>query len=134
MASRHRAVTLLFSTHIYSPRVCLFAQNHLSVSTVAHPLAPSVGSSVASSLASSAGSGSSSPTALPTLPARAHPLEPPGGAAEPAPGRSPTSLSSPDFSALMLYLFRNNLFVVEKPRVGGGVACHVAVLPVLPVI
>ncbi|XP_026340737.2 putative E3 ubiquitin-protein ligase UNKL isoform X1 [Ursus arctos] len=61
-------------------------QNHLSVSTVAHPLAPSVGSSVASSLASSAGSGSSSPTALPTLPARAHPLEPPGGAAEPAPG------------------------------------------------
>ncbi|XP_073755842.1 putative E3 ubiquitin-protein ligase UNKL isoform X4 [Callorhinus ursinus] len=61
-------------------------QNHLSVSTVAHPLAPSVGSSVASSLASSAGSGSSSPTTLPTLPARAHLLEPPGGAAEPPPG------------------------------------------------
>ncbi|XP_034877775.1 putative E3 ubiquitin-protein ligase UNKL isoform X4 [Mirounga leonina] len=61
-------------------------QNHLSVSAVAHPLAHSVGSSVASSLASSAGSGSSSPTALPTLPARAHPLEPPGGAAEPPPG------------------------------------------------
>ncbi|XP_077931131.1 putative E3 ubiquitin-protein ligase UNKL isoform X1 [Halichoerus grypus] len=61
-------------------------QNHLSVSAVAHPLAHSVGSSVASSLASSAGSGSSSPTALPSLPARAHPLEPLGGAAEPPPG------------------------------------------------
>ncbi|XP_045849893.1 putative E3 ubiquitin-protein ligase UNKL isoform X2 [Meles meles] len=54
------------------------AHNHLSVSTVAHPLAPGVGSS--------AGSGSSSPTALPTLPACAHPPEPPSGAAEPAPG------------------------------------------------
>ncbi|XP_045849896.1 putative E3 ubiquitin-protein ligase UNKL isoform X5 [Meles meles] len=53
-------------------------ENHLSVSTVAHPLAPGVGSS--------AGSGSSSPTALPTLPACAHPPEPPSGAAEPAPG------------------------------------------------
>ncbi|XP_059010738.1 putative E3 ubiquitin-protein ligase UNKL isoform X4 [Mustela lutreola] len=55
-------------------------QNHLSVSVVAHPLAPGVGSS--------AGSGSSSPTALPTLPACAHPPEPPSGAAEPVPGPS----------------------------------------------
>uniref|UniRef100_A0A8C7EUG7 Unk like zinc finger n=1 Tax=Neovison vison TaxID=452646 RepID=A0A8C7EUG7_NEOVI len=53
-------------------------QNHLSVSAVAHPLAPGVGSS--------AGSGSSSPTALPTLPACAHLPEPPSGAAEPVPG------------------------------------------------
>ncbi|XP_032183421.1 putative E3 ubiquitin-protein ligase UNKL isoform X5 [Mustela erminea] len=55
-------------------------QNHLSVSMVAHPLAPGVGSS--------AGSSSSSPTALPTLPACAHPPEPPSGAAEPVPGPS----------------------------------------------
>uniref|UniRef100_A0A8C0RW76 C3H1-type domain-containing protein n=1 Tax=Canis lupus familiaris TaxID=9615 RepID=A0A8C0RW76_CANLF len=61
-------------------------QNHLTVSAAAHPLAPSLGSSVASSLASSAGSGSSSPTALPALPVWVHPLEPPGGTAEPTPG------------------------------------------------
>uniref|UniRef100_A0A8C0NMN7 Unk like zinc finger n=1 Tax=Canis lupus familiaris TaxID=9615 RepID=A0A8C0NMN7_CANLF len=62
------------------------AHNHLTVSAAAHPLAPSLGSSVASSLASSAGSGSSSPTALPALPVWVHPLEPPGGTAEPTPG------------------------------------------------
>ncbi|XP_058567182.1 putative E3 ubiquitin-protein ligase UNKL isoform X6 [Neofelis nebulosa] len=49
-------------------------QNHLPVSTGAHPLAPSLGSSVASS----AGSGSSSPAALPSAP-RTHPPEPAPG-------------------------------------------------------
>ncbi|XP_044904072.1 putative E3 ubiquitin-protein ligase UNKL isoform X8 [Felis catus] len=49
-------------------------QNHLPVSTGAHPLTPSLGSSVASS----AGSGSSSPAALPSAP-RTHPPEPAPG-------------------------------------------------------
>ncbi|CAK7302809.1 Putative E3 ubiquitin-protein ligase UNKL [Vulpes lagopus] len=78
-------------------------QNHLAVSAVAHPLAPSVGSSVASSLASSAGSSSSSPTALPAFPIRAHPLESPGGAAEPAPG-----------FALELHLRDSSLTALDK--------------------
>ncbi|XP_072610270.1 putative E3 ubiquitin-protein ligase UNKL isoform X5 [Vulpes vulpes] len=78
-------------------------QNHLAVSAVAHPLAPSVGSSVASSLASSAGSSSSSPTALPAFPVRAHPLESPGGAAEPAPG-----------FALELHLRDSSLTALDK--------------------
>ncbi|XP_058567181.1 putative E3 ubiquitin-protein ligase UNKL isoform X5 [Neofelis nebulosa] len=57
-------------------------QNHLPVSTGAHPLAPSLGSSVASS----AGSGSSSPAALPSAP-RTHPPEPaPGPAVDLHPG------------------------------------------------
>uniref|UniRef100_A0A673VIT6 Unk like zinc finger n=1 Tax=Suricata suricatta TaxID=37032 RepID=A0A673VIT6_SURSU len=62
---------------------CVFVQNHLAVSAVAHPLAPSLGSSVASG----AGSGSSSPAALPAAPCAHLP--------EPAPGRSKASLSSP---------------------------------------
>ncbi|XP_078296422.1 putative E3 ubiquitin-protein ligase UNKL isoform X5 [Panthera onca] len=57
-------------------------QNHLPVSTGAHPLAPSLGSSVASS----AGSGSSSPAALPSAP-RTHLPEPaPGPAVDLHPG------------------------------------------------
>lgn len=113
---RHRAVTLLFSARICSPCLCVFVQNHLSVSAVAHPLAHSVGSSVASS----AGSGSSSPTALPSLPARAHPLEPLGGAAEPPPGRSKTSPSSPDFSSHLSCIYfrtRGTMLLVGKPPV-----------------
>lgn len=70
--------------------VCVFAQNHLAVFAVVHPLAPSVSSSVASSLASSAGSGGSSPTALPALSARAHPLDPTGSALESVPGKPKT--------------------------------------------
>uniref|UniRef100_A0A8C3YQJ1 Unk like zinc finger n=1 Tax=Catagonus wagneri TaxID=51154 RepID=A0A8C3YQJ1_9CETA len=61
-------------------------QSHLAVLAVVHPLTPSVSSSVASSLASSTGSGGSSPTALPALSARAHPLDPTGGAVEAVPG------------------------------------------------
>lgn len=90
---------------------CVFAQNHLPVSTGAHPLAPSLGSSVASS----AGSGSSSPAALPSAP-RTHPPEP-------TPGRSKTSLAPPRlFFALTLCLFRTRCTRVS-------VTCHLAVLP-----
>ncbi|KAM5198304.1 putative E3 ubiquitin-protein ligase UNKL isoform 4-T4 [Hipposideros larvatus] len=78
-------------------------QNHLAVFAVVHPLAPSVSSSVASSLASSAGSGGSSPTALPALSARAHPLDPTGGALESIPG-----------SALDLHLSDVNFTPLDK--------------------
>ncbi|XP_019504215.1 PREDICTED: putative E3 ubiquitin-protein ligase UNKL isoform X2 [Hipposideros armiger] len=78
-------------------------QNHLAVFAVVHPLAPSVSSSVASSLASSAGSGGSSPTALPALSARAHPLDPTGGALESVPG-----------SALDLHLSDVNFTPLDK--------------------
>lgn len=66
---------------------CVFAQSHLAVLAVGHPLAPSVSSSLASSLASSTGSGGSSPTALPALSARTHPLDPSGSAGEGVPGK-----------------------------------------------
>ena len=65
----------------------VFAQSHLAVLAVGHPLAPSVSSSLASSLASSTGSGGSSPTALPALSARPHPLDPSGSAGEGVPGK-----------------------------------------------
>ncbi|ELK10826.1 RING finger protein unkempt, partial [Pteropus alecto] len=83
--------------------VCVFAQNHLAVFAVVHPLAPSVSSSVASSLASSTGSGGSSPTTLPALPARAHLLDPTSGALESVPG-----------SALDLHLSDVSLAPLDK--------------------
>ncbi|XP_029803808.1 putative E3 ubiquitin-protein ligase UNKL [Suricata suricatta] len=58
------------------------AHNHLAVSAVAHPLAPSLGSSVASG----AGSGSSSPAALPAAPCAHLPEPAPGCALDLHPG------------------------------------------------